>query len=97
MTDSDRLIQARDFVHDRTCPIRYEHEAATCLSAPRMGPLAAALAHLDAHPRDARGARRIFHDAACLSDCGPESDHADRTQSGKAVALRKFRANEGEQ
>jgi hypothetical protein len=89
-----RLLAALTYVHAHTCPSRTEHSALTCPARPGTRPLAAALAHLDEHPRDARGTRRIFHDAVCRSQCGPDSDHADCTQATTVAALRRFRASE---
>jgi hypothetical protein len=31
-----------------------------------------------------------LHDVVCMSDCGPDSDHADRTQSRSVAALRRY-------
>lgn len=70
------------------------------ISAPRASlglqytPLSAALGairHLQAHPRDAQGARRILHDAVCagFGDHCDGDDHARRTQTDLVRALRK--------
>jgi hypothetical protein len=88
-----RVRVAIDYVHGETC---YDgtRRPAPCPMCPRPAGVLAALALLDNAPRDARGARRALHDVVCASGCGPESDHADRTQSRGAAALRKFRTLE---
>lgn len=91
-----RVMAARAFVHATVCVtlaprVRYQVE---CVACPTGSGTLAALRLLDQRPRDARGARRALHDVVCMSGCGPESDHADRTQAKTAAALRKFRAQE---
>jgi hypothetical protein len=86
----ERVAAARRYLHAETC----HGPDFPCLNCPAPIAVAAALDLLDGRPRDARGARRVFHDARCASGCGPDSDHADRTQAATAAALRRFRAQE---
>jgi hypothetical protein len=82
-------------VHDRHCHDRRAEHVEWC--APRwvrhQGGWADAVRHLQAHPRDARGARRIMHDRTCSSgaECDTADDHA-RTQTKNVAALRKVLA-----
>lgn len=92
--ERERIRQARTFVHQRVCH-NPDLVPAPCVMCPTPTGLRNALAVLDTRPRDARAARRALHDVVCMSGCGPESDHADRTQAKAAAALRKFRAQEG--
>jgi hypothetical protein len=87
----DRVRRARRYVHALTCPVKLDDE---CFACPRPRGVLDALRVLDSNPRDARGARRALHDVACMSGCGADSDHADRTQARAAAALRKFHAKE---
>jgi hypothetical protein len=93
-----RAIAAAEFAHKLICPKRIEHEAAGCMSARelRSSLTIAALEHLDRSPKDAATLRIAYHDAACMSGCTGASaeDHAKRTQSKVATALRKFHASE---
>lgn len=89
--DLARVRLAARFVHESTCPPRTNFPCSAC---PTGRGLLDALRVLDAAPRDARQARRALHDAVCVIGCGPESDHADRTQAKPAAALRKFHALE---
>lgn len=84
-----RIIEAGKYLHAETC--RTPHQPYPCVGCPRPLSVARALDLLEVSPRDARGVRRIFHDADCVSGCGPDSDHADRTQATTAAALRRFR------
>ena len=88
----DRVMAARRYVHDHVCPRLYIGDS--CAACPNPLGVLHALRLLDEHPQDAKGARRALHDVVCVSHCGPESDHADRTQAKVAAALRKFRAQE---
>lgn len=90
----ERVMAARRFVHRLECPPPGNRLDESCLACPTATGTLQALRILDERPRDARAARRALHDVVCMSGCGPESDHADRTQSRKAAALRKFRASE---
>lgn len=92
-TERNRVIAAREFVHAASCPQRPRRQA-PCPACPRPLGVLRALAVLDERPRDAKAARRALHDAVCMSGCGPDSDHADRTQARPVAALRKFRAQE---
>lgn len=94
----ERVKAARLFVHRSVCPPPGRDHDGSCAACPTGTGTLKALRHLDAHPRDARGARRMLHDVVCMSYCPPEdSDHADRTQAPTAAALRKFRAQESVQ
>ena len=84
-------MAAIQYMH-RTCPVPKEN--APCAACPGGLGVLYALRHLDEHPRDAAGARRLLHDRVCVSGCGPGSDHAKRTQSRPVAALRRFRAQE---
>ena len=88
-SELERVRQARAYVHAHACP---PTSAPSCRACPTATGLLLALRVLDDRPRDARGARRALHDVVCMSSCGPESDHADRTQARVVVALRKFHA-----
>jgi hypothetical protein len=90
--ERERVAAARVFVHKATCPPPGSRFEESCAACPSPAGTLMALRLLDQSPRDARGARRALHDVACLSGCGPDSDHADRTQSRPAAALRKFHA-----
>lgn len=83
-----RTIQAH--IHRETCPL--PRIGAPCPTCPTLSGLYAATVLLAERPRDARGARRALHDVVCMSGCGPDSDHADRTQARPVAALRKFLA-----
>lgn len=84
------VLAAAEFVHDATCSTKHDFNG--CVNGRPLASMSMvrALRHLAEHPRDAAGARQIFHDAACMSGCGPESDHAKRTQSDTVAALRKW-------
>lgn len=86
----ERVSAARAHVHQFLCP--HGHLPGPCVACPTATGTLAALRLLDQRPRDAKGARRALHDVVCRSSCGPDSDHADRTQTKTAAALRKFRA-----
>lgn len=90
----NRIGAAQEYVHKATCP--RGDQPGPCAACPSPSAVHAALRVLDERPRDARGARQALHDAVCMSDfCGGlEGDHADRTQTSRAAALRKFRAAE---
>lgn len=101
-TSFRRVIEAREHLHRETCPRPLDkdpHGASQCVLGVPPLVVAAALDHLDERPRDAKGVRVVLHDAICTSRCTGEAaqDHADRTQSKAAAALRKFRATEGAQ
>ena len=83
-------LAAAEFVHNATCSTKHDFKA--CINGRALASMSMvhALRHLAESPRDAAGARKIFHDAACVSGCGPESDHAKRTQSDTVAALRKW-------
>lgn len=92
--DRVRIKEARRFAHRASCPTGHLDER--CVACPTNAGTLLALRHLDEHPRDAKGARLLLHDAVCTS-CLPGGDgreHADRTQARAAAALRKFRAQE---
>lgn len=95
-SEAERALAAREHVHAATCPQRFQHEL-PCPAAPTATGVLLALRILDERPRDAKGARRALHDVVCQSECGPESDHADRTQARTVVALRKYHTQESEQ
>ncbi|HLU82336.1 MAG TPA: hypothetical protein VKZ43_02955 [Trueperaceae bacterium] len=91
MSEHDaRILAARQYMHDATC----WGPSFPCLTCPTPSRTLLALQVLDEQPRAARKVRRIFHDAICMSGCGPDSDHADRTQAKTAAALRRFHASE---
>lgn len=92
----DRAMRARRHVHHTVCVarVRYLADQDECQGCPTATGVHLALEVLDARPRDARAARRALHDVVCTSGCGPESDHADRTQTAAVVALRKYRGQE---
>lgn len=87
----DRARAARAYVHEHVCRRLGSASEYPCQACPTGMGLVEALRVLDRSPNDARGARRALHDVVCMSGCGPESDHADRTQAGVVAALRKFR------
>jgi hypothetical protein len=94
--NSERVLAAQTAIHDEVCPVPKAdpHPALSCLSTPRAAVVARALEVLDVRPRDAKGARLVFHDAACMSGCtgaGAE-DHARRTQTDVVRALRRWLA-----
>lgn len=84
-----RARAARAHVHEATCH-RGHLDPPGCRMCPTAKGIVDALRVLDENPRDAKGARRALHDVVCQSYCGPESDHADRTQAKVAASLRKF-------
>lgn len=80
-----------------TRPHPQEETPVTTVTAPGPTvavPLSRVRDALDQLPRNAMGARVVLHDAACSSGCvgAAVQDHADRTQSKDAAALRRFRA-----
>ncbi len=89
-----RVMLAADAVHAATCHRGAHEESRQCRAWKFLvgWPMLEALDHLTAHPKDAAGARAIFHDAACYggADCTPPGDHAKRTQSKTVAALRKY-------
>lgn len=91
--ERERVIAARAFIHAELCHLGHVRPV-PCPSCPTGSGLLAALRLLDKAPRDAKAARRALHDVVCMSQCGPESDHADRTQTQTVAALRRFRAQE---
>lgn len=90
----ERVKAARLHVHANVCTTLapYLKHQDTCVVCPTPRGLLNAIHVLDQSPRDARGARRALHDVVCMSSCGPESDHADRTQAKTVAALRKWHA-----
>lgn len=88
-----RVMLAADAIHEATCVIRVHDEPRQCNEWKRLvgWTTLRALDHLIEHPRDAAGARGIFHDAVCYggAECTPIGDHAKRTQSKTVAALRK--------
>jgi hypothetical protein len=88
-----RVMLAADAIHDATCVIRVHDGPRQCNEWKRLvgWTTLAALDHLIEDPRDAAGARSIFHDAVCYggAECTPIGDHAKRTQSKPVAALRK--------
>ncbi len=94
--ERERVLAARAFVHKKCCPSG-DHLSGPCRACPSGVGTLLALRHLDQHPRDAKGARRALHDVVCMSGCGPDSDHADRTQAKTVAALRRFRVHEHNQ
>jgi hypothetical protein len=72
-----------------SCPSRLPHSWTYVAHTPLATFLAAA-AHLEAHPRDAQGARLIFHDGVCASGCqGEQRAHHAHTQTVPAKVLRR--------
>jgi len=94
-----RAMLAADAIHAATCPKRVHDDPRACIGWRQYvgWPTLEAIDHLEANPRDAAGARAIFHDAACYggADCTPPGDHAKRTQSQVVAALRKHVQAEG--
>lgn len=88
-----RAMLAADAVHAATCHRGAHEESRQCGTWKFLvgWPILAAMDHLIENPRDAAGARAIFHDAACYggAECTPVGDHAKRTQSKTVAALRK--------
>lgn len=87
--------EAAEAVHNATCTGK--HDWKHCINGRSLASYTTidAIRHLRANPRDAAGARAIFHDACCMSggaQCTPPGDHAKRTQSKTVAALRKFLA-----
>ena len=97
--DKARVLAAVEFVHDLNCSRTWEHDFKMCGSSRFLANRATlvALETLDVRPRDAKTVRLVLHAGACRSGCtGAEAeDHARRTQSKTAAALRKFHAQEG--
>ena len=83
----ERIVAGRRAIHDETC---IEKDRFPCRGCPTLQGVAAALDRLDDSPRDARSVRWILHDEKCASGCQRTGDHADRTQSKEAAALRRF-------
>lgn len=88
--EESAVLAAAEFVHNATCSTN--HGFKECINGRALASMSMvhALRHLAERPRDAAGARQIFHDAACMSGCGPDSDHAQRTQSKTVAALRRY-------
>jgi hypothetical protein len=93
-----RVQSAAGFVHALTCPAPgKDHDWRQCLAGRWLVNWSTlyALEHLDAHPRDAAGARLILHDAVCMSGCaGAGRVEHSRRHAATVAALRKFRAQE---
>lgn len=89
-----RTKAARSYVHANVCPPPNNRHTDQCMACPTWSGTLLALRLLDQRPRDAKGARRALHDVVCRSGCGPDDDHADKTQARTVAALRKFRAAE---
>lgn len=91
----NRLKTAGIAVHDAICPSRSEHDWRGCHTSHNLFGWAMheTIEHLDANPRDAKGARVILHNSVCMSGCTGKSaeDHA-RTQAKAVTALRKHLA-----
>jgi hypothetical protein len=89
-----RVMLAADAVHAATCHRGAHEDSRKCRSWKYLVNWATleAMDHLIAHPKDAAGARGIFHDAVCYggAECTPVGDHAKRTQSKTVAALRKY-------
>jgi hypothetical protein len=91
----NRIKQAGIAVHAAICPTRAEHPWNACHTSHDLfgWSMHEAIEHLDQHPRDAKGARRIFHDRVCMSGCeGAGADDHAKTQASKVAALRKHLA-----
>jgi hypothetical protein len=91
----DRLKAAGVAVHDATCPTRAPHAWNACHTSHNLfgWSMHKAIEHLDANPRDAKGARVILHDAVCMSGCtGASAENHARTQTKTVAALRKHLA-----
>lgn len=92
--ERERVIAALRHIHATICP-GGDYKPFPCILCRRSAlGVHHALGVLDANPRDARGARRALHDAVCTSGCGTDTDHADRTQTRTAAALRKWHTSE---
>jgi hypothetical protein len=91
-----RAVAAVRHVHDERCG-RWPgaRPVGECVACPYVWHVHDALTHLDAHPRDAAGARLILHDARCVSGgrCDLRVDHALR-HADTVAALRRFRTTE---
>lgn len=92
-----RAMLAADAIHAATCPVRVHDEPRSCPGWRQYVGWSTlkAMDHLTENPRDAAGARAIFHDAVCYggAECAPVGDHAKRTQSKTVAALRKHLAS----
>jgi hypothetical protein len=91
----DRLKTAGIAVHDAICPTRAPHAWNACHTSHNLFGLAMhqTIEHLDANPRDAKGARVILHNSVCMSGCEGDSAHEHaKTQTKAVVALRKHLA-----
>lgn len=83
--------------HDAACPQRAACGAREACAMWRVGhqPVPAWLAaveHLESHPRDAAGARRILHDAVCSNGAECRDTGHPRTQTVPVRVLRKVLA-----
>lgn len=84
----EQVRSARSYIHAEACPV--PAHPCPCMTCPDPVGLLYAIRVLRARPRDARAARRALHDVVCMSGCGPESGHADRTQAKPVAALRRY-------
>lgn len=88
----DEVFAAAEAVHNATCDPKHDWKG--CILGRKLASMATleALRHLETKPRDVAAVRLMFHDAVCMSGCTGASaaDHAKRTQSKVATALRKF-------
>jgi hypothetical protein len=105
-----RVVRAREWLHaDRCIPggghgplAKDPHPSFRCVSGVAPLTVAKALDALDRNPRDAKTARRIFHDAVCTSalDSDPDytctEDHY-RLHADSVASLRRFHTQEGTQ
>jgi hypothetical protein len=96
-----RILSAQESIHAASCPMGSDpaHRLSRCLLTPDVFAVADALDVLDETPEDVRGAALALHDRVCSSDCPSAAadpgrtaatDHARRTQSRRASALRRF-------
>lgn len=96
---TERLASARRHVHDVLCQPTAGHDHGRCITMThRLPPRAmrAALAVLDADPRDTAGARRLLHAGVCVGPCTGEQaeQHAAEKFGRQIAALRSFRRTE---
>ena len=88
--DPDVVRAARTYIHTNVCPD--VARAIPCPTCPSWFELVDGLAAVNREPGSAKAVRLALHDWACLSGCRGDDrdDHARRTQTKRAAALRKF-------